>query len=82
MPKRASLGEQRNEHQLATVHHFQRSKQILVADTDEELEKVMDDVLKSDASGTFRDSSNSQFTDWPPEASLIEFVRNFISIAK
>lgn len=79
MPKRASLGEQRNEHQLATVRHFQRSKQVLVADTDEELERVMNDVVLSDSSGAFLDSSNIKLSDWPPEPSLIDFVRNFIS---
>ncbi len=81
MPKRASLGEQRNEHQLATVRHFQRSKQILVADTDEELKKAMDDVLASKADGSFQATSNIKFMDWPPEASLIEYVRNFVSVA-
>jgi len=48
MPKRASLGEQRNEHQLATVRHFRRSKQVLVADSELELGSVLDQVLAAD----------------------------------
>lgn len=43
MPRRASLGEQRNEHQLATARHMSELKGIEVAYGEEELRTKLDD---------------------------------------
>lgn len=76
MPKRASLGEQRNDHQLATVRHFQRSKQIIVADTEADLPNVLNRALNADpASG----ANELTASEWQPDESLIRFVREFVS---
>ena len=76
MPKRASLGEQRNDHQLATVRHFQRSKQIIVADTEKELPEVLNRALSADAAEGINGPSAA---DWQPDQSLINYVRAFVS---
>ncbi|HEY4261274.1 MAG TPA: glycosyltransferase [Schlesneria sp.] len=76
MPKRASLGEQRNEHQLATVRHFRRSKQVLVADSELELGNVLDQVLAADLDGTAGAGGEAS---WPADPGLIQFVREFVS---
>lgn len=76
MPKRADLGEQRNDHQLATVRHFRRSQQIIVAETDEDLPKVLNQALSS----TFADKHNPlNTTRYQPDPSLIQFIREFVS---
>lgn len=75
MPKRASLGEQRNEHQLATVQHFRRSKQVLVADSELELGNVLDQVLAADMD----DTEAGGKANWPADPALIQFVREFVS---
>jgi UDP-N-acetylglucosamine transferase subunit ALG13 len=79
MPKRASLGEQRNEHQLATVKHFRRSKQVLVANSELELGGVLDQVLTSLKADTMADSTVSGEANWPADPALIQFVREFVS---
>lgn len=76
MPKRASLGEQRNEHQLATVKHFKRSQNILVADTEADLPGVLNDVLKSFEANP---GEKREAAAWPANESLINFVREFVS---
>lgn len=78
MPKRASLGEQRNEHQLATVRHFRRSKQVLVADSELELGSVLDQVL-SVQSGSDAENAMAGEANWPADPALIQFVREFVS---
>lgn len=76
MPKRASLGEQRNEHQLATVRRFRRSGHVLVAETEVELAGLLDRMGEGvPASG----GSEEGKTRWPPDPRLIEFVRGFVS---
>ena len=79
MPKRATLGEQRNDHQLATVLHFKRSKQILVAESELELPDVLDDYFASGAEDAIDVRGIRENTNWAPETSLIKFVRDFIS---
>ena len=37
MPRRASLGEQRNEHQLATAKHMEENGKVTAAFTEEDL---------------------------------------------
>jgi UDP-N-acetylglucosamine transferase subunit ALG13 len=44
MPKRASLGEHRNEHQLATARHLQAMGHISVAFDETELRQRLDDL--------------------------------------
>lgn len=75
MPKRASLGEQRNEHQLATVRRFRKSPLIQVTDTEHELPGLLEATLaKTQAS-----SEGSGAAHWPPNPQLIEFVRAFVT---
>lgn len=73
MPKRASLGEQRNEHQLATVRRFRRSSHVRVAENEDELHSVLAAMTAVDASGRFTPPE-----EWRPDPSLIGFVRDFI----
>jgi UDP-N-acetylglucosamine transferase subunit ALG13 len=75
MPKRAALGEQRNDHQLATVRRFRRSSQIMVADTEVELPEVLNRVLHANAS----EIGGIGKGEWSPDDSLIRFVREFVS---
>lgn len=44
MPRRASLGEQRNEHQLATARHLSELGKINVAMDENELRAMLDDL--------------------------------------
>lgn len=76
MPKRASLGEQRNEHQLATVRRFRKSPLIQVADTEHELPEILQTVLANTQTATGDESGTAH---WPPNPQLIEFVRAFVT---
>lgn len=42
MPRRANLGEHRNDHQLATAEKFQELQGVTVAWTDDELSSILD----------------------------------------
>jgi UDP-N-acetylglucosamine transferase subunit ALG13 len=75
-PKRASLGEQRNDHQLAVVRHFQRSKSIVFAETEAELSRVLDRVFNPDRNENF---AVNDVASWPVDESLIQFVEGFVS---
>lgn len=79
MPKRASLGEQRNEHQLATVRHFRRSRQVLVADSELELGSVLDQLLATDHPDSSLGETVKGDSGWPADPALIQFVREFVS---
>ncbi|WP_158265133.1 glycosyltransferase [Blastopirellula marina] len=74
MPKRATLGEQRNEHQLATATRFRRSPLIQVAEDEKEL-------LERLSGFNLEAGHNSELEKhvWPPDASLVDFVRKFVS---
>ena len=75
MPKRASLGEQRNEHQLATVEHVCGKNSIWVAHDEHEFPAVLDRLL-----GTIR-LENDGITKRgkvPASSSLLDFVRAFV----
>jgi UDP-N-acetylglucosamine transferase subunit ALG13 len=76
MPKRASLGEQRNEHQLATVRRFRRSSRIRVAESDDELSRLLDSLSISES---IEGASAEATEQWRPDSTLIEFVREFIA---
>lgn len=76
MPKRASLGEQRNEHQLATARRFRRSAHLRVAEDTTQLRIALNDY--------FTESPGTLPTDnchWKPDPTLISFVSEFISNA-
>ena len=77
MPKRATLGEQRNEHQLATVKHFCKSPLVLVADSERELSGVLNQTVAA----TQMANGDRVVTpvDLPPDPRLIEFVRAFVT---
>lgn len=76
MPKLASLGEQRNEHQMATAKRFKRSALIQVAyDVDELYQKLTEASTSDEAKVALQRQA------WPPDASLISFVRNFVNEA-
>lgn len=69
MPRKASLGEQRNEHQLATAKQLLKMGKVNVAfDEDELKEKLskLDEIQSKDNIGEFASSS------------LIEALKNFI----
>ena len=44
MPRRAALGEHRNDHQLATAEKFQEIQGVTVAWTDDELRSILDQL--------------------------------------
>ena len=44
MPRRAALGEHRNDHQLATVERLRHLKVLRVADGHEDLPQILDDL--------------------------------------
>lgn len=74
MPKRASLGEQRNEHQLATARRFRRSEHLQVAEDVEQLRAALD---------AFRmhpiEPSTLEKRVWQADVTLVDFVRDFVS---
>jgi UDP-N-acetylglucosamine transferase subunit ALG13 len=75
MPKRASLGEQRNEHHLATVEHVCRQKSISVANDEHEFPAVLDQLLatiRAEHKEIQERASNTAST------SLLDFVRVFV----
>lgn len=75
MPKRASLGEQRNEHQLATVEHVCRKNSIWVADDEEEFPAVVDRILTKIRTKNHRIRASVNGNASP---SLVNFVRGFV----
>ena len=79
MPKLASLGEQRNDHQLATLRHFQHHPQIRAALDEEQLPGVLDEVLVSFSSGRKNASDSADDVTSQPDLSLIRFVKDFVN---
>jgi UDP-N-acetylglucosamine transferase subunit ALG13 len=69
MPKRASLGEQRNEHQLATARRLQKLGKINVAFDEAELLRRLESIDLLPTSGAIGSSASS---------ALIEGIREFI----
>ena len=69
MPRRASLGEQRNEHQLATARHMEGEGKVTVAFDEEDLVKRLDsleDLSSKPAIGPYASDE------------LVQGLRNFI----
>ena len=79
MPKLASLGEQRNEHQLATLRHFQHHPQIRAALDEDRLPGLLDEVLVSFSVGQKQASDSEVDVTSPPDLSLIRFVKDFVN---
>ena len=75
-PKRASLGEQRIDHQLAVVRPFHRSQSIVFAEAEVELSRVLDRVFNPDGNENF---AVNDVASWPVDESLIQFVEGFVS---
>ena len=79
MPRRASLGETRNEHQLATVQHFKRYHGILVAESAADLATKLDDTLAAIVQGTTEPPSSEDLLESPSVMKMIQFVKEFVS---
>lgn len=71
VPRRAALGEHRNEHQLATVERFRNRPGIHVADDETALGPLIDRLLASDTAGAGGIAPHAA-----PE--LIDTLRQFI----
>lgn len=78
MPKLASLGEQRNEHQLATARHFRRSPRINVASDERQLIAHLEAVVRVQETNDLGPADQSR--EWSPDESLIQFVRQFVTL--
>ncbi len=70
MPRQAALGEQRNDHQLATAQHFSQRAGILVAQDEHEVPQRMDELLSL---------QTSQAIGKYASAELLEYVRKFVN---
>ena len=68
MPRKASLGEHRNEHQAATVQQMRGRKGLYVADDIEQLETLL---FRTDIQPADNEPSASR-------ASLVAFLRDFV----
>jgi len=70
MPRRASLGEQRNEHQLATAKHMSRLGKIVVSFDEEDLFEKLDQLDQLSAKETIGKYAGS---------ALVEGLSSYIS---
>lgn len=70
LPRRAALGEQRNDHQIATAKRFQELGRAAVAFEPEEVPSLLDAILAGDgpAAGIA-----------PPSPELLRTIANFIN---
>ncbi len=78
MPRLASLGETRNEHQLATVRHFNRCPNICIADTENHLSAQIDSALFNQADQEVSSVQSAELLESKSVNSLTSFVRDFI----
>lgn len=67
-PRKAALGEHRNEHQLATARYLSGHEGIYVAETREDLEALL----------RRRDLRPATFSNTPAKARLIGFLRDYV----
>ena len=72
MPRRASLGEHRNEHQLATASRFAGRQNVFVADDEHVLPATLERVVGSSASA----AAISPYADRKLIASLRRYILN------
>lgn len=70
MPRRASLGEHRNEHQLATVEKFRDRPGIFVAEDETQLAATLAQALAAGSGG-------AALSPWA-QPELLETIRRFI----
>ncbi len=70
MPRIADLGEQRNDHQLATARRFRGRAGVLVADDEKKLPGELDALLELSESQPIDEFANPQ---------LIAWIRQFIA---
>jgi UDP-N-acetylglucosamine transferase subunit ALG13 len=73
MPRRASLGEQRNDHQLATAKRFAEQGRIIVAFTEQELVDKLDQLQSFDEVEPLTAQASSR---------LISTIRRFIETGR
>ena len=73
MPRRASLGEHRNDHQLATAKRFAEQGRIMVAFTEQELVDKLDQL---------QDSGETERLGAQASPSLISTIRTFIETGR
>jgi len=78
LPRLATLGEQRNEHQLATAKHWRKSPLITVADSTEELFMALSKAIESVPAIATDESPELPSRRFPAGPSLINFVREFV----
>ena len=78
MPRLASLGETRNEHQLATVRHFNRCPNICIADTENHLSAQIESVLSTQADHEVSSVQSAELLESKSDNSLTSFVRDFV----
>jgi len=69
MPRRASLRETRNEHQLATVRHLKQKNLVAVADDEESLWRLLDHMDELACAARIARSA---------EGPLVDLLRGFI----
>ena len=79
MPRQARFGETRNDHQLATVKHFSPSPKRLIAESEAELDNVLDQAIELNRNQVADPSSLSGPAQRPPDESLLCFLREFVS---
>ncbi len=73
MPRRASLGEHRNDHQLATAQRFAEQGSIIVAFTEQELIDRLDQA---------QDTHEAERRDTCASPQLISTIRTFIETGR
>ena len=78
VPKRAALGEQRNEHQLATIRHFRRSQLMMVAETESDLIHVLSRWNSGPMATAELGAESLKKDEWFPDEKLLKYVRNFV----
>jgi UDP-N-acetylglucosamine transferase subunit ALG13 len=73
MPRRASLGEHRNDHQFSTAKRFAEQGRIMVAFTEQELVEKLDQIRHSDEAERLSAQASP---------SLISTIRTFIETGR
>ena len=72
LPRRADLGETRNDHQFATARHFEQAGRIMVANNENEIAAKMSDLDAFRPSELLGDVASPELT---------ERIRRFIAAA-
>lgn len=67
-PRKASLGEHRNEHQLATARYLTGHEGVYVTENRDDLAKILQRP----------DLKSASFTDTPEKIRLISFLRDYV----